>query len=951
MRHAHPTIMAGDFNTSKPYMQRKFKDFQQHTALQLMQPISPTFVNSRGHTSLLDFFLVDTALLQHAKLTKQLHSSQSPSDHVPVRLSLRLTAAATSVEPPGIPQEFRSGHALRLHFKEHMAGALASTIRDSLQQHPGPDPRQATPEQLATHLTSVIHDAAEPMGMLVKDTDPPPPAARPLHMRRPFKLPQHALLLKKQIRLLAASGDAPNILKQLRKEFKAEVSWAKIRTAWLRGKQLADGFKHSPAQAWAQFKRQNQVFKSTAINLTQWHQHYQSLFTQPHGAVVHDWAPYVRSIHHTRRQEAHRQLSAEITLGELIKTIHQVNQHAAQGADAIPTEVIALYYEDEQGSRHYPVLQQLVPLYNLVLQGQQHPRSWDLAVISPLHKGKGEIDDVGAYRPLSLSTVFYRFFMAVMTRRLSAALEKFGLLPDTQYGFRENRGACHANLVLQEACLFREGDEVVPTHVAFLDLSQAYDRVHHASLFAIMKHMGLPEHFIHIIARLYQHARFCIQTPHGYTPVTPYTRGLRQGCPMSPVLFCIYFSVLDLWLKQHAPNCGKMLGLPTPLQNVCYADDTTLLSDTRQQLQSLVTATEDCCDKLHLVININPGKSGIVSFNHSGRGRPITTRSGTIQNCTHYNHLGVIFTKTGTWNKAYNHRYELAKSAFHVLRNEVRAHKLSNIWAASMVFNAKVMSTMLYGVQIWGWDKFHQYDWLQNDWQSLHVRTLKAAMHLPASTPDIPLWLESGMWPMMYYAISRTFKFAGDLHLAKSQWIDHLLALNLPNGFNHRMNTLIQLLPQEHINELDRLEMQFDNLLHDLLDDPRDEVVRARKVTSYLSWVRGDTKLHRRPYFYKLPLSHSEYRILLMTRLMMVNVPMFSGAEFHLRGCPLCTSQFGDIEHIIMECPFFQAIRQSAFNDLGVEDPHISWLFTNRDSRAHEFIAEVMSLYRSATGR
>lgn len=165
------------------------------------------------------------------------------------------------------------------------------------------------------------------------------------------------------------------------------------------------------------------------------------------------------------------------------------------------------------------------------------------------------------------------------------------------------------------------------------------------------------------------------------------------------------------------------------------------------------------------------------------------------------------------------------------------------------------------------------------------------------------------------------------------------------------MHALIQRIPQEHTCELERLEKQFENLLNDLLDDPRDEVVRARKVTSYLSWVTGTKQLHKRPYFYKLPFSHSQYRLLLMTRLMMVNVPMFSGAPFQHRGCPLCTSQYGDIEHIIMECPFFHAVRQSAFQTLGVQDPHISWLFTNTDFRAHEYIAEVMSLFKSATGR
>jgi len=363
-----------------------------------------------------------------------------------------------------------------------------------------------------------------------------------------------------------------------------------------------------------------------------------------------------------------------------------------------------------------------------------------------------------------------------------------------------------------------------------------------------------------------------------------------------------------------------------------------------------VTATEDCCDKLHLVINIGKGKSGVVSFNTTGRGRLITTRKGPIQNCTHYNHLGVIFTRNGNWNKAYNYRYELAKSSFNVLRNEIRAQRMGDNWAASVLFNAKVMSTMLYGVQIWGWDKFNSFDWLQNQWQSLHVRTLKAAMHLPASTPDIPLWLESGIWPMMYYAISRTLTFSGDLPAAKSHWIDHLIGLNLPGGFNERIASLVSSLPHEHKNEIERLEDQFEILLADLSEDPRDENNGARKITSYLSWVRGRGRMHQRPYFYSRDLSHSEYRICLMTRMMMINVPMFSSADFHDRKCPLCTSPCGDIEHILMECPYFQAIRQSTFQSLQVEDPHIAWLFTNSSPMAHKYIASVMSQFKSATG-
>jgi hypothetical protein len=268
-----------------------------------------------------------------------------------------------------------------------------------------------------------------------------------------------------------------------------------------------------------------------------------------------------------------------------------------------------------------------------------------------------------------------------------------------------------------------------------------------------------------------------------------------------------------------------------------------------------------------------------------------------------------------------------------------------------MIFNAKVMSTMLYGVQIWGWEKFADFEWLQNEWQSLQVRTIKSALHLPVRTPDIPIYLESGMWPMMYYAIARTLTFAGDLHLANSKWLDHLISLNLPGGFNERIQSIIDRLPQEHTNEIDRLVAHFKDLLCVFAENPREETVQSRKLASYLAWVWND-ELHTRPIFHKLDLSPSEYRLALLTRLMMIDVPMFSRANFHDRKCPLCHAQYGDIEHIVLECAHFSDVRQSALHTLHLTQPiTMSKLFTSKNPTSHKFIAEVVALYKAATGR
>ena len=139
-------------------------------------------------------------------------------------------------------------------------------------------------------------------------------------------------------------------------------------------------------------------------------------------------------------------------------------------------------------------------------------------------------------------------------------------------------------------------------------------------------------------------------------------------------------------------------------------------------------------------------------------------------------------------------------------------------------------------------------------------------------------------------------------------------------------------------------------MLHALRDDPRAEEVQSRKTASYLAWVWNEG-LHQRPPFYDLQLSPADYRLALMARLMMINVPMFSRAQFCDRKCPLCHSQFGDLKHILLECPHFQDVRLSAFHTMDVHNPSMSFLFTSMEQSVHEYIATVISLYKTATGR
>ena len=117
--------------------------------------------------------------------------------------------------------------------------------------------------------------------------------------------------------------------------------------------------------------------------------------------------------------------------------------------------------------------------------------------------------------------------------------------------------------------------------VLSLDQQKAFDRVDHAYLFAVLGRYGFPPEFVAVLARAYgvAEARVCLGARFG--PSFPVRRGVRQGCPLSPLIFTL---VIDPFLRATL-NSPRIFGLPVPGAGVlcvsAYADDVTLFLQCR----------------------------------------------------------------------------------------------------------------------------------------------------------------------------------------------------------------------------------------------------------------------------------------------------------------------------------------------------------------------------------
>jgi len=117
-----------------------------------------------------------------------------------------------------------------------------------------------------------------------------------------------------------------------------------------------------------------------------------------------------------------------------------------------------------------------------------YPEKLKIAKIIPIHK-TGDEGDPDNYRPISLLSIFNRLFEKVMYNRFISFINKYGLLHESQYGFRANRNTQHAIIDIINK-IQENMDQGKFTCGIFIDLKKAFDTVNHNILLTKLHHFG-----------------------------------------------------------------------------------------------------------------------------------------------------------------------------------------------------------------------------------------------------------------------------------------------------------------------------------------------------------------------------------------------------------------------------------------------------------------------------
>ncbi|KAH6596794.1 hypothetical protein BASA61_003345 [Batrachochytrium salamandrivorans] len=265
------------------------------------------------------------------------------------------------------------------------------------------------------------------------------------------------------------------------------------------------------------------------------------------------------------------------SLQELDHALGSMHPRKAPGDDGITTALMQAIAHDPKDhgtgdvNLDRPGALALLRVANTIFLSGVIPKVWRCATIISIPK-KGDATLASNLRGISLINVGLKILCKMVQARLSSLLESNNVLVPEQGGFRTREESTAQVCALMDILRRRQIADL-NSHIAFIDISKAFDTVPiHALLFKL-RCIGIPAITMNFLSALLFHfPMHALDLDLSCRTPFPVQRGVRQGCPLSGLLFNVFINdVLD----GVAP-----ISVPGLSEDVCF------FADLRARLQS-----------------------------------------------------------------------------------------------------------------------------------------------------------------------------------------------------------------------------------------------------------------------------------------------------------------------------------------------------------------------------
>ena len=263
------------------------------------------------------------------------------------------------------------------------------------------------------------------------------------------------------------------------------------------------------------------------------------------------------------------------------------------------------------------------------------PAAWNETRVTPVYK-KGDISQAINYRPVSVMGPFAKLYSTCINIELTRQSQQQDWRAPTQAGFRAHHRLEDLAFPL-DVLLARALQDGTGLAICFVDLEKAFDTVPRAKMISLLlHHYKVPPSLVEQIRRLY--IQTCGQVAGDNCKFNS-TTGVRQGCPLSPLLFGLFFDRVVQHVQAHMETTDAVQVTHVLLWAALYADDVALISPSVPGLTRQIQAVDGFCDSE--LLRISFAKTKVVLVNLQGEVTVVNKADGKIEQVEEFKYLGI----------------------------------------------------------------------------------------------------------------------------------------------------------------------------------------------------------------------------------------------------------------------------------------------------------------------
>uniref|UniRef100_A0A3B3HKX7 Reverse transcriptase domain-containing protein n=1 Tax=Oryzias latipes TaxID=8090 RepID=A0A3B3HKX7_ORYLA len=269
-------------------------------------------------------------------------------------------------------------------------------------------------------------------------------------------------------------------------------------------------------------------------------------------------------------------MESELTIDELDKAVSQMASGKSPGPDGITAEFYKHFWTD--------IREMLFEAFNECIDEQMLSPTMKRGIISLLPKPGKDVLLIDNWRPITLLCCDYKILAHIYANRLKSGISQ--IIDESQSAFIKGRHIHHHTRLILDILDYIQ---IIPQEslILFLDFFKAFDSLEHAFLFNALKTFGFESKFCNIIKMFYKDISSNIALNRGFSNSFPVNRGVRQGCPISPLLFIISAELLAIFLK-YSPDFEGINIFDREFKISQFADDTALFLKNKNMVPVVI---------------------------------------------------------------------------------------------------------------------------------------------------------------------------------------------------------------------------------------------------------------------------------------------------------------------------------------------------------------------------